>query len=127
MARGDRPARSEIILVWHYLTFDLIFPALLSLALASLILLGKRLPRFAALSELARSSFALAIVAPYAAFDYAQNIAVADLLADPFNAKLDSILLASSLVVTKFAFGAIPFIVIALFALAGQKRSGSTS
>lgn len=122
------PDGAQSILVWHYLTFDLLFPALLSLTLASLIIhFGKRLPRFAALPEAARTSFALAIVAPYAVLDYAQNFEIAQLLADPFNARLDTMLLASSFVVAKFAFGAIPFIVIALFALAGQKRFSKTS
>ena len=32
----------EIILVWHYLTFDLLFPALLSVTLVSLILASGR-------------------------------------------------------------------------------------
>ncbi|TIN81798.1 MAG: hypothetical protein E5Y29_11530, partial [Mesorhizobium sp.] len=37
----------EIILVWHYLTFDLLFPALLSVTLVSLILAtGRRLKAF---------------------------------------------------------------------------------
>lgn len=117
------PTGAQVLLVWHYLTFDLVFPALLSLALASLIVWhGRRLPRFAALSETARSLFALAMVAPYCVFDYAQNLAVARLLSDPANVDSASVSLASGLVTAKFAFGAVPFIVIALFILAGQKK-----
>ena len=69
---------SEIILVWHYLTFDLLFPALLSLTLVSLILAaGRRLKNFRALSAQLQSLFALVLVLPYTLADYAQNIAVA--------------------------------------------------
>lgn len=117
------PTGAQVLLVWHYLTFDLVFPALLSLALASLIVWhGRRLPRFAALSETMRVGFALAMVAPYCLFDYAQNIAVARLLSDPENVDGAAVGLASALVTAKFAFGVIPFIVIALFVLAGHKQ-----
>ena len=50
----------EIILVWHYLTFDLLFPALLSLTLVSLILAtGRRLKNFRAMPAQIQSIFAL--------------------------------------------------------------------
>jgi hypothetical protein len=117
------PQGAQVLLVWHYLTFDLLFPVLLSLALASLIVWhGKKLPRFSALSETGRGVFALALVAPYCLLDYAQNFAVARLLADPQKIDQASVSLASGLITAKFAFGVIPFAVIALFALAGQKK-----
>ena len=112
----------EIVLVWHYLTFDLVFPALLSAALASLILrAGRGMPRFACLPERTRIATAVGLVLPYMLVDYAQNIAVARLLSDPLNANPASLSLASGLVVAKFALGAVPFIVIAVFALTGHK------
>lgn len=115
---------SENILVWHYLTFDLLFPALLSMTLVSLILAaGNRLRRFSALSENARSSFALGLVLPYTVADYAQNIAVARVLSDPVAANPDTLSLASGLIVAKFALGAIPIIVIVALVLAGQRES----
>ena len=118
------PGGSETILVWHYLTFDLVFPALLSAALASLILrFGNRLPRFAALSDTGKLALLGAAVLPCMLTDYAQNIAVARLLSDPLNADPFSLSLASGLIVTKFALFAIPLLVIAVFLLAGQKRS----
>ena len=50
----------EIILVWHYLTFDLLFPALLSVTMVSLILAtGRRLKTFRALPAQLQSMFAL--------------------------------------------------------------------
>ncbi|TIN22200.1 MAG: hypothetical protein E5Y31_18850 [Mesorhizobium sp.] len=113
----------EIILVWHYLTFDLLFPALLSVTLVCLILaVGRRLEAFRALSAQLQSIFALVLVLPYTLAHYAQNIAVARLLSDFLSANPDSLSLASALTVTKFALFAIPVIVIAAFWLAGQKR-----
>jgi hypothetical protein len=114
---------SEIILVWHYLTFDLLFPALLSLTLVSLILAaGRRLKNFRALSAQLQSLFALVLVLPYTLADYAQNIAVARLLSDFQSANPDSLSFASALIVTKFALLAIPAVVIAVLHLAGQRR-----
>lgn len=113
----------EIILVWHYLTFDLLFPALLSLTLVSLILAtGRQLKNFRALSSQLQSLVALVLVLPYTVADYAQNIAVARLLSDFLSANPDLLSFASSLIVTKFALLAIPVIVIAAFTLAGQRR-----
>ncbi|TJV44942.1 MAG: hypothetical protein E5Y02_04180 [Mesorhizobium sp.] len=113
----------EIILVWHYLTFDLLFPALLSLTLVSLILaIGRRLKNFRVLPPQVQSIFALVLVLPYTLADYAQNIAVARLLSDFLSANPDSLSFASALIVTKFALLAIPVIVIAAFWLASQKH-----
>ncbi|MBB6407743.1 hypothetical protein [Mesorhizobium sangaii] len=113
----------EIILVWHYLTFDLLFPALLSVTLVSLILAtGRRLTNFRVLPGQLQSIFALILVLPYMLADYAQNIAVASLLSDFLSANPDSLSLASALIVTKFALLAIPLTVIAAFWLAGQKH-----
>lgn len=114
---------SEIILVWHYLTFDLLFPALFSLALVSVILAtGRRLPRFRGLSREAQSIFALVVVLPYTLADYGQNIAVARLLSDFLSANPDSLSFASALIVTKFALCAVPLMVIAVFVLAGKRK-----
>ncbi|TPL85689.1 hypothetical protein FJ950_13150 [Mesorhizobium sp. B2-3-14] len=114
---------SEIILVWHYLTFDLLFPTLLSLTLVSLILAtGRRLKNFRVLPAQMQAVFALILVLPYTLADYAQNIAVARLLSDFLYANPDSLSVASALIVTKFALLAVPVIVIAAFWLAGQRR-----
>ncbi|WP_082525710.1 MULTISPECIES: hypothetical protein [unclassified Mesorhizobium] len=113
----------EIILVWHYLTFALLFPVLLSATLVSLILAtGRRLKAFRVLPAQLQSIFALVLVLPYTLADYVQNIAVARLLSDFLSANPDSLSFASSLIVTKFALLAIPAIVIAAFWLAGLKR-----
>lgn len=113
----------EIIIVWHYLTFDLLFPALLSLTLVSLILsFGRRLVAFRAMPAQAQALSALLLVLPYTFADYAQNFAVARLLSDFQSANPDSLSFASSLTVTKFVLLAIPLLVIAVFALAGQRQ-----
>lgn len=112
----------EIILVWHYLTFDLLFPALLSLTLVSLILAtGRRLKNFRVLPPQAQSIFALVLVLPYMVADYAENLAVARLLSDFLSANPDSLSFASALIVTKFALLVIPVAVIVVFWLVGQK------
>jgi len=114
---------SEIVIVWHYLTFDLLFPALFSVTLASVILAaGRRLPRFRRLSDRAQLLLAAGVVAPYTLADYAQNVAVARLLSDFLHANPDSLSLASALVVTKFAFMVVPLAVIATFVLAARRR-----
>jgi len=114
---------SEIILVWHYLTFDLLFPALLSVTMVSVILaLGRRMKGFRALPAQVQAVFALIVVLPYTFADYAQNLAVARLLSDFLSANPDSLSLASTLIVTKFVLLVIPLIVIAVFAVAGQRQ-----
>lgn len=113
----------EIVLVWHYLTFDLLFPALLSVTMVSLILAtGRRLKKFRAMPAQLQSLLAVVLVLPYTLADYAQNIAVARLLSDFLSANPDSLSFASSLIVTKFTLLAIPLIVIAAFTLAGPRR-----
>ncbi|AZO47518.1 MAG: hypothetical protein EOS58_24035 [Mesorhizobium sp.] len=115
----------EIILVWHYLTFDLLFPALLSLTLLSLLLVtGRRLAKFRTMAAPAQSLLALVLVLPYTLADYAQNLAVARLLSDFQSANPDSLAFASALTVTKFALLGIPVGVIAVFYLADQRQAG---
>jgi hypothetical protein len=100
---------SEIIIVWHYLTFDLLFPALFSATLVSVMLmLGSRLPRLAAMPERSRALLALGLVLPYMVADYAENIAVARLLSDFVYANPDSFSFASALIVAKFVLLLIP-------------------
>jgi hypothetical protein len=113
----------EIILVWHYLTLDLLFPALLSLTLVSLILTaGRRLTSFRMLSGPVQSLLAVGAVLPYTVANYAQNIAVARLLSDFLSANPDSLSFASALIVTKFVLLAVPVIIIAILGLAGRNR-----
>jgi hypothetical protein len=115
---------SEIIIVWHYLTFDLLFPALLSATLVSVILaLGRRLPGFAAMSESARALTAVALVAPYVLADYAENIAVARLLSDFLYANPDSLAFASALIVAKFVLLLVPLAAIAALYAAGRRAA----
>lgn len=113
---------SEIIIVWHYLTFDLLFPALFSATLVSLILwAGKRLPRFAAMSRRGQAILALGLVAPYTAMTYVQNVVVIRLLSDFLNANPDSLAFASALIVARSALAAVPLVVIGAFFLAGRR------
>jgi hypothetical protein len=115
---------SEIIIVWHYLTFDLLFPALFSATLVSAILaLGNRLPRFAALPDGTRALLALGLVLPYTLADYGENIAVVRLLSDFLYANPDSLFFASALIVAKFVFLLVPLVIVAGLYSAGRKTN----
>jgi hypothetical protein len=115
---------SEIIIVWHYLTFDLLFPALFSITLISIILaLGSKLPRFATLPHSVRAMLALSLVVPYALADYAENIAVVRLLSDFLYANPDSLTFASALIVAKFVLLLVPLAAIAALYMAGRKAA----
>ena len=117
------PRGRESVIVWHYLTFDLVFPSLAALALASIILaLGRGAPRF---PQMRRQAYivAAALCAPAALADYAQNVAVARLLMDPLNATPDSIAVASALVVAKFVAYVPPLGAIA-FLWSSSRRGG---
>ncbi|WP_156460001.1 hypothetical protein [Mesorhizobium sp. Root157] len=117
---------SETIIVWHYLTFDLLFPALFSLMLISLVMAaGQRLPGFSVLSDKRQALLGLILVLPYTLAAYGQNLVVVRLLSDFLSANPDSLELASALIVTKFALAAVPVIVIAAFVLAGQRHHRS--
>lgn len=114
------PTGREAVMVWHYLTFDLVFPLLSGAALASLVLAsGSMLKGFAALPVRLQNLVGCVLVAPYVIADYAQNVAVGRLLSDSLEADPSSLALASALVVAKFAFLAVPVAIIAAFALAG--------
>lgn len=115
---------SEIIIVWHYLTFDLLFPALFSVTLVSLLLeTGQRLPRFAALPARGQALLTLGLVLPYTVAEYAQNIAVMRLLSNFLNADPDSLDLASGLTVASSSLAVVPVIVVVAFCLAGRRRA----
>ncbi|GLS33641.1 hypothetical protein SAMN04488498_11631 [Mesorhizobium albiziae] len=113
----------EAVLVWHYLTLDMVLPVVLGLALASLIAAaGNRLPGFARLGETAKAAFAVGLVMPYVVADYAQNFAVVRMLDDPTMATPAAIALASGLNVAKFALAAVPVAVLLTLFLAGRRK-----
>jgi hypothetical protein len=115
---------SEIIIVWHYLTFDLLFPALFSLTLlGAIVALGTRLPFFARMSEGAQALLAVGLVLPYTLADYAENIAVMRLLSDFLYANPDSLTFASMLVVAKFVLLLVPLAATAALYAAGRKAT----
>jgi len=113
----------EIIIVWHYLTFDLLFPAVLSFTLVSLILaFGRRIARFRAMPAQLQALSAVVLVLPYTIADYTQNFAMARLLSDFQSANPDSLSFASSVTVAKFVLLAVPFLAVAAFVLVGRRR-----
>lgn len=116
----------DTLLIWHYFSLDLLFPILLAAALASLILTaGRKVPAFSRLSQQAQTWLAIALVVPYALADYAQNIAISRLLANPLSANPASLSLASDLVQLKFLLGALPFLVLIGLRFAGRHAEPS--
>lgn len=107
------PAGSQAVLVWHYLTLDLVFPALFGLTLASLTLAASRnIAFFSGYSQRVRNAAALIWVSPYVLADYCQNLLIGMLLADPVGTRHSLVEAASVLVVLKFVFGGIGVAVI---------------
>ncbi|MDI6027676.1 hypothetical protein QBK99_15915 [Corticibacterium sp. UT-5YL-CI-8] len=118
------PRGAEAILVWHYLSIDLLFPALLSLTLISLLLHAAHdVAAFKAISPNRRATVALTLVLPYTVANYAQNAAVVRVLSDPLSANADTLALASTLGMLKYALLAVPLLVLGcLFAARRTKR-----
>lgn len=110
------------VLAFHYLSLDLVFPALFTAAMAAmLVAAGDRLARFAMLPSQAKALLAATLVVPYAVADYAQNVAVMRLLLSGGPEPSDAaVALASGLNVAKFALLAPPLATIAVFALKGM-------
>jgi hypothetical protein len=123
LGRVDEAGATAKVIGLHYLSFDLVLPALLAAALASwLYVLSGGVPVTAELSQPKRYWLAALAVLPYLAFDYGQNVVnVALLLAADW--RTDAMLgLASALNVTKFlAFGLAFTAVLVLGAVAGVR------
>lgn len=117
------PTGQQTVLVWHYLTFDLVFPALLACALASLILyFGEYLRGFRVLGDKAKTVFAVGSVLPFIVFDYAQNWFVWTVLVDPHGAHGRDFALASMFGILKFLSFLLAAIVVAVFAIGSLRR-----
>lgn len=118
------PRGAEGLLVWHYFSIDLVFPALLSVTLLSLLLFaGQKLPWFMALGPRRRGALGVCIIAPYMLAHYAQNIVLIQLLSDPQSANAETLAVASTLGVLKFGLLFIALFVLAcMFAIGHARR-----
>lgn len=117
------PAGAQAMLVWHYLTFDLVFPALFGLTLASLTLSAtKRIPRLSRHPHRVRAVGCVLWVLPYVVVDYLQNLVVAAMLTNPTGLDHTIVEFASGLNIAKFVFGAAGVaVLILLWWRGGQK------
>ncbi|MDP3895462.1 MAG: hypothetical protein Q8Q62_02180 [Mesorhizobium sp.] len=116
------PQGREAIIVWHYLTFDLTFPALFSLAVAGFVLTyARRLDRFKSLPRRAQTLCALAVPLPYALADYGQNLLVVRMLAAPVDVSQALAAAASVLVILKFAFCIAALAIVAAAIMAARR------
>lgn len=117
------PAGAQAMLVWHYLTFDLVFPGLFGLALASLTLSAtKHIPRLARHPHRTRAVACVLWVTPYVLVDYLQNLVVAGMLTDPTGLDHTVVEVASSLVEAKFLFGVTGLAVLGLLWWRGARK-----
>lgn len=121
-ALGDRGR--ETLLVWQYSCLDLIFPAIFGLALAGLVLhAGRRWSYFAERSEGMQLAFALLVALPYVAANYAQNVFLIRMLADPSAASIRMVSITAELVELKVVLAVAAMLVVAaLFMLRGGSR-----
>ncbi|MCV0395574.1 MAG: hypothetical protein K5872_17065 [Rhizobiaceae bacterium] len=117
------PVGAQAMLVWHYLTFDLVFPALFGLTLASLTLSATRhIPRLSRHPYGVRATACVLWVLPYIFVDYLQNLVVAGMLTDPTGLDHTIVEVASGLNVAKFLFAAIGIAVLFLLWWRGARE-----
>lgn len=115
------PRGRETILVWHYLTADLVFPALIGLALAGYTYYAaRRITFFRDLGDLQLRRFCLLWVAPYLIADYGQNVMVSIMLADPVGTSYSLIRTASVFIILKHAFFGVGLLVLAALGYLGR-------
>jgi hypothetical protein len=113
----------EAVLVWHYSSFDLFFPAVFGLALLGVFLnIASRSPVLALRSRRAQLAAGTLIVLPYVVSNYAQNLFIVRMLSDPSAASIWLTSVTSVLVMAKFVFALAAMVVIAAVFLRGQGR-----
>lgn len=121
------PRGRETVLVWHYLTADLLFPFLVGFALAGFTYFAaRRAPWFRDLSDLRLRQLCVLWVLPYLIADYGQNFMIATMLIDPVGASHSLIRTASVFVILKHIFFAIGLINLAVLALLARRATTGT-
>lgn len=117
---GNSGAGLDAYLHWHSLGLDLVFPVLLAVAIALILLrISETLPRFNALGDRAKRTGVAVIPLAYAMADYAENWNVARWLKSGDDALLP---LISTLTTLKFAALIVAAILAITFLLATLKH-----
>lgn len=121
------PRGRETLLVWHYLTADLLFPLLVGFALGGFTYYAAReLPRLRQFGDLQLRRLCVAWIMPFLIADYGSNAMIATMLIDPVGVSHSLIRTASVFVILKHAFFAVGLLVLALLAWLGYRERSST-
>ena len=120
------PRGREAVLVWHYLTADLLFPVLVGFALGGFTYYAaRRIPMLRRLNDATLRKLCVLWILPYLIADYGENIMISAMLVDPVGVSHSLIRTASVFVILKHVFFGIGLIVItALTILARRAANG---
>jgi len=118
------PRGRESVLVWHYLTADLLFPFLVGFALSGFTYYTARgVPFFQRFNDATLRKLCLVWVLPYLCMDYGENVMIAAMLIDPVGVSHSLIRTASVFVILKHVFFGIGLIALASLALLGRRAA----
>lgn len=116
------PRGREAVLVWHYLTADLIFPFLVGFALAGFTYYTvRRVPFFRRFSDATLRRLCVLWILPYLIVDCGENIMISAMLVDPVGVSHSLMRTASAFVILKHIFFGIGLIVIAVLTFVARR------
>ena len=120
------PRGREAVLVWHYLTADLLFPFLVGFALGGFTYYAARqLPFFRRFTDATLRKLCVLWIMPYLIADYGENIMISAMLIDPVGVSHSLMRTASAFVILKHIFFGIGLIAIAALVLMARRSARS--
>ncbi|HEV7415242.1 hypothetical protein [Tianweitania sediminis] len=120
------PRGREALLVWHYLTADLVFPFLVGFALAGFTFYAAReVPRLRQLGEDRLQLLCILWIVPYLLADYGSNGLISAMLIDPVGVSHSLIRTASVFVILKHLFFGIGLVMLAGLVWFGRRARSS--
>jgi hypothetical protein len=120
------PRGREAVLVWHYLTADLLFPFLVGFALAGFTYYAaRRVLFFRRFNDATLRRLCVIWILPYLIVDYGENILISAMLVDPVGVSHSLIRTASAFVILKHVFFGIGLIVLALLGWLGRRAANA--
>lgn len=118
------PRGREAVLVWHYLTADLLFPVLVGFALGGFTYYAaRRLPFFRRFADATLRKLCVLWILPYLFVDYGENIMISAMLIDPVGASHSMMRTASVFVILKHIFFGIGLIAIAVLSVLARRAA----
>ncbi|GHD05672.1 hypothetical protein ACFOEZ_01925 [Tianweitania populi] len=120
------PRGREAVLVWHYLTADLLFPVLVGFALGGFTYYAaRRVSFFRRLADSTLRKLCVLWILPYLIVDYGENIMISAMLVDPVGVSHSLIRTASVFVILKHVFFGIGLIVIAALSVLARREANA--